>query len=254
MRVHQHRPIQGRVKTVSVKREGDRWFVVLSCDDVPTEPLPETGSAVGLDMGVEHFATTSDGEHLPNPRHGQALADELAQAQRHLATFGKRKQARDRTKPHREAARKVAKLHRKVQRQRRDHHRTTALALVREHDTIAVENLNIAGMTRSPEPKPDPDQTGAYLPNQAAAKAGLNNSILDAGWGSSSESWRTKLKRLVAAWSRWMPATPPAPAPTVGTWTARTASPKPASCVCAVDAARTRTWLAVGGVTEEECR
>lgn len=183
IKVHQHRPVEGRVKTISVTREGDRWFVVLSCDDVPTEPLPDTDSHVGLDMGVEHFATTSDGGHLPNPRHGKRIADELATAQRHLAIFPKCRRARDRTKPHREAARKVAKLHRKVQRQRRDHHHKTALTLVREHDTIAREDLNIAGMTRTPAPKSDPEQVGAYLPNQAAAKAGLNNSIHDAGWG-----------------------------------------------------------------------
>jgi putative transposase len=47
---------------------------------------------------------------------------------------------------------------------------------------IALENLNTAGMTKCPAPKPDPDQPGVYLPNQAAAKSGLNKSILDAGW------------------------------------------------------------------------
>lgn len=183
VRVHQHRPVQGTVKTISVKREGDRWFVVLSCNDVPIEPLPETGRTTGIDMGVAHFATTSDGEHVPNPRHGQQLADELTAAQQHFATFPKRKRARDRTKPHRAAARKVAKLHAKVARQRADYHHKTALALVRSYDTIAHENLNIAGMTRAPEPTPDPEQPGAFAPNGAAAKAGLNKCILDAGWG-----------------------------------------------------------------------
>ncbi|MEO3883869.1 transposase [Nonomuraea sp. B5E05] len=52
IRVHQHRPVRGQVKTISVKREGSRWFVVLSCDDVPAEPLPATGVATGIDMGV----------------------------------------------------------------------------------------------------------------------------------------------------------------------------------------------------------
>ena len=47
---------------------------------------------------------------------------------------------------------------------------------------IALEELNIAGMTRRPTPKPDPHNPGGYLPNRAAAKAGLNKSILDAGW------------------------------------------------------------------------
>ncbi|MBA8826969.1 putative transposase [Saccharopolyspora lacisalsi] len=183
VRVHQHRPVRGRVKTVSVKREGTRWFVVLSCDEVPVEPLPETGNTAGIDMGVVHFATTSDGQHVENPRCGRRLADELAEAQRHLATSPTRKRARDRTKKHRDAARKVAKLHAKLRRQRADYHHKTALALVGSYDTSAVEDLNIAGMTRTPAPKPDPDQPGTFLPNQATAKAGLNKSILDAGWG-----------------------------------------------------------------------
>ncbi len=54
--------------------------------------------------------------------------------------------------------------------------------LVSGCDVIALEDLNIAGMTRRPAPRPDPDNPGAYLPNQAAAKAGLNKSILDAAW------------------------------------------------------------------------
>jgi len=57
VRVHQHRPVQGRVKTISVKREGRRWYVVLSCDDVPASPLPAAGREVGLDIGVARFAT-----------------------------------------------------------------------------------------------------------------------------------------------------------------------------------------------------
>jgi putative transposase len=181
IRVHQHRPVRGRVKTISVKREGRRWYVVLSCDDVPTEPLPDTGTVIGIDMGVTHFLTTSDGEHLANPRFLQAAADELAEAQRHLATFPQR--TRRRTKAHRAAARKVAKLHGKIRRQRLDHAHKTAYALVRDHDVIAHERLNTAGMTRTPKARPDPEQPGSFLPNGAAAKAGLNRSILDAGWG-----------------------------------------------------------------------
>jgi putative transposase len=65
---------------------------------------------------------------------------------------------------------------------RRDFHHKTARALVNTSDAIALENLNIAGMTRRPAPKPDPGQPGGFLPNQSTAKAGLNKSILDAGW------------------------------------------------------------------------
>lgn len=180
IRVHQHRPVQGCVKTISVKREGNRWYVILACDEVPAEELSPTGAIVGIDMGVARFLTTSDGEHVANPRFLQAMADQLSEAQRRLAPFPAR--TRQRTKRHRAAARKVAKLYGKIRRQRADFHHKTARALVRDHDVIAHERLNTAGMTKSPAPKPDPDQLGGFLPNGAAAKAGLNRSILDAGW------------------------------------------------------------------------
>lgn len=180
VRVHQHRPVQGRVKTISVKREGTRWYAVLACDNVPAEELPPTGAIVGIDMGVTHFLTTSDGEHVANPRFLQAMADGLAEAQRRLATFPKR--TRQRTKRHRTAARKAAELHAKIRRQRADFHHKTARALVADHDVIAHERLNTAGMTKAPAPKADPRQPGGFLPNGAAAKAGLSRSILDAGW------------------------------------------------------------------------
>ncbi|MFF3892048.1 RNA-guided endonuclease InsQ/TnpB family protein [Streptomyces sp. NPDC001812] len=181
VRVHQHRPVKGRVKTISIKREGRRWYVVLSCDQVPAESLPATGSIIGIDMGVEHFLTTSDGVHIASPRFLGAVADDLAEAQRHLARFPQR--TRRRTKKHRAAARRVARIHAKIRRQRLDHAYKTALALVGDHDVIAHERLNTAGMTRAPKPKPDPETPGAFLPNGSAAKAGLNRSILDAGWG-----------------------------------------------------------------------
>ncbi|GAA3173310.1 MULTISPECIES: RNA-guided endonuclease InsQ/TnpB family protein [Streptomyces] len=181
VRVHQHRPVKGRVKTVSIKREGNRWYVVLACDNVPTEPLPATGRIVGIDMGVVHFFTDSNGEHKAAPRFLHHMAEELEKAQRHLSTFPQR--TRRRTKKHRAAARKVAKLHAKIRRRRLDHHHKAANELIRDNDVIGHERLNLAGMTKAPAPKPDPDSDGAFLPNGAAAKAGLNKSILDVGVG-----------------------------------------------------------------------
>lgn len=54
---------------------------------------------------------------------------------------------------------------------------------MREHDFIAHEDLEIRNMSKAPAPKPDPEQPGVFVPNGAAAKAGLNRSIADAGWG-----------------------------------------------------------------------
>jgi putative transposase len=182
VKVHQHRPVAGRVKTVSVKREGRQWYVVLACDEVAAEPLPATGAACGIDMGVTHFLTTSQGAHVENPRHGKRNADALAEAQRALKAFPRRKRE-TRTTKHRRAVEKVAELHRKVRRQRLDHAHKAALCLVRDYDQIAHERLSIANMVRTPKPKPDPETSGAFVANGAASKAGLNRSILDAGWG-----------------------------------------------------------------------
>ncbi|WP_405483500.1 RNA-guided endonuclease InsQ/TnpB family protein [Streptomyces sp. NBC_00009] len=182
VRVHQHRAVAGRVKTVSVKREGRQWFVVLTAEQVQPEPLPATGSVVGIDLGVASFLADSGGGFVPSPRHGAKGAAKLEAAQQALSRFPcvRRDQ---RTANHRRAVEKVARLHRKVRRQRLDHAHKTALDLVREHDVIAHEDLKIRNMVRRAAPKPDPDTSGAFLPNGARAKAGLNRSIADAGWG-----------------------------------------------------------------------
>ena len=65
---------------------------------------------------------------------------------------------------------------------------------------IAMEELNMAGMTRRPAPKPDPDSPVAFLPNQAAAKAGLNKSILDAAWSQFTAILVGKAEELAGGW------------------------------------------------------
>ncbi|MFF4773771.1 RNA-guided endonuclease InsQ/TnpB family protein [Microtetraspora fusca] len=171
VRVHQHRPVLGRVKTIGIKREGFRWYVVLSCDDVPAHTLAATGAVVGLDMGVASLVTTSDGTHLTNPRHLQASAGRLAAAQRDLA---RKKRG---SKRRRKAAARVAALHATVRRQRLDGAHKAALALVRDYGLIVHEDLRIANMTRSAS------GTVQAPGRNVAQKSGLNRSILDAGWG-----------------------------------------------------------------------
>ncbi|MFB6522704.1 RNA-guided endonuclease InsQ/TnpB family protein [Streptomyces sp. NPDC056401] len=182
VKVNQHRAVVGKVKTVSVKREGRKWFVILTAEQGKPEPLPETGSVVGIDLGISNFLADSDGEFVPNPRHGRRAAAKLKAAQQALAGFPGCK-GRERTANHQRAVEKVAGLHGKVRRQRLDHAHKTALALLRAHDFIAHENLKIRNMRKAAAPKPDPGRPGTFLPNGAAAKTALNRSISDAGWG-----------------------------------------------------------------------
>ncbi|MFC7919048.1 RNA-guided endonuclease InsQ/TnpB family protein [Streptomyces cinereoruber] len=177
VKVNRHRPVAGKVKTVSVKREGRKWFVVLATEQTRLEPLPATGSVVGIDMGIANFLADSDGGFVPNPRHGRTAADKIEAAQRALGRCERGSKRR------RKAARRVAALHREVRRRRLDHAHKTALDLVREHDLIAYEDLGIRNMSAAPAPRPVPGRPDAFLANGAAAKAGLNRSINDAGWG-----------------------------------------------------------------------
>ena len=95
VKVHAHREVAGRVKTIQIKRQGRRWMLVLSCDDVPTNPLPVTGRQAGIDVGIVSFATTSDGEHIDNPRWARASAVRLAAAQQRLQRAKTRSNNRD---------------------------------------------------------------------------------------------------------------------------------------------------------------
>ncbi|MFF7438596.1 RNA-guided endonuclease TnpB family protein [Streptomyces sp. NPDC008122] len=182
VKVHQHRSVVGKVRTVSVKREGRRWYVILTAEQAQPEPLPATGGVVGIDLGIANFLADSDGGFVPNPRYGQRGTAKLGAAQQALSRFPRVRRGK-RTRNHRRAVQRVADLHRKIRRQRLDHAHKTALDLVRRHGVIAHEDLKIRNMVKAPAPKPDPGRPGSFLSNGAAAKAGLNHSISDAGWG-----------------------------------------------------------------------
>jgi putative transposase len=173
VKVHQHRAVTGTVKTLTLKREHRRWYVVVVADAEP-EPLPDAGREVGVDLGVARFLTTSDGYVVASPRF-------LAESAGVIADLQRRKEQAQRGSGNRKRLRRaLAKEWRKVRNRRRDFHHKTARALVDTRDVIALEKLNTAGMTRRASPKPDGE--GGWLPNGAAAKSGLNKSILDAGW------------------------------------------------------------------------
>jgi putative transposase len=150
-----HRPLRGMPKTVTISREADGWYACISCADVPVQPLPPTGQETGIDLGIEAFATLSDGTRIFQPGWYRKTERALRTAQRRVS---RRKKGSNRR---RKAAQLLARAHQKVRRQRRDFHHKTALALVRANDVIFHEDLQTANM----------------LKNHHLAK-----SIQDAGW------------------------------------------------------------------------
>jgi putative transposase len=194
VKVHVHRQVVGQVKTIQIKRQGRRWKLVLSCDDIPTNPLPVTGRQAGIDVGIVSFATTSDGTHIDNPRWGRVAAQRLAAAQQRLARAKQRSNNRGRKRE------TVAARHRKITNQRKDFHHKQARTLVTRYDLLVVEDLQIANMLRRVKPVPDPDKPGQYLANGARAKSGLSRSISDAGWGRFISILRAKAEDAGRTW------------------------------------------------------
>src|SRR2546421_2589939 len=171
-----HRPVEGKIKTVTIKREVDQWFVTFSCEVEAPEKLPLSYEDIGIDLGVTHLATLSNGEMIEHPRYYRK-AKRVLEKRQHALSRKKRGSHR------RERARKlVAKAHRKIARQRKDFQQKESKKLIERYQLIVFEDIKTCNLTWKPKPKQD--EQGKYVPNGAAAKGGLNTSILDAGWGT----------------------------------------------------------------------
>jgi putative transposase len=175
IKIKLHRQIQGTIKTCSIKREGEHWYVCLACEVEATPRKPYTDDAIGIDLGVSKLATLSTGDVIENPRHSRKVEKKVAIAQQALS---RKKRGSNRRK---KAVKVVARLHRKVRHQRNDDLHKQSRWLVDTYETIVFEDIAPSNLSKRAKPKQD-EETGQYLHNGASAKSGLNKSILDAGW------------------------------------------------------------------------
>ena len=163
-----HRPMLGKPKTCTLRREGDQWFASLLCEVEVAEPAPRTGPVVALDRGVVNAVADSDGRIVEAPRHYREALWRLARAQKNLSR--KKKGSANRKK----AALRVARVHRKVTRQRAHFVHQLSAGYSKSHGIVVVERLQIGNMVK--------------------ANRGLARGILDAGWGMLVEQLRYKLR------------------------------------------------------------
>lgn len=201
------RPPVGAMKTCTIKRETNHWFIIFICEVEQEIVYHPSEEAVGIDLGLLHFATLSDGRTIENPRHLRNSETKLKKLQKALS---RKKRGSTRR---RKAAQQVGKAHRHIRNQRKDFHHKEARKLVTTYQTVVFEKLAPSNMSKRPKPKQD-ETTGHYLPNGASTKAGLNKSILDAGWGQFQQICVNKAE---CAGSRILFVSPGTPARCVAT-------------------------------------
>ncbi len=177
-------PEGAQPSTVTVSQDAaDRWFVSLLVEDPGIRPLPDAEAAVGIDAGLNHLLTLSTGEKITNPRHERRDRKRLAKSQRELS-----RKARGNGSNRAKARRKVARIHARIADRRRDHLHKITTRLVRDNQTIVIEDLSVRNL----------------LKNRNIARA-----ISDAAWSDFRSMLEYKAQwygREVIAVDRWFPS------------------------------------------------
>lgn len=175
-------PVGTVPSTVTVSQDAaGRWHVSMLVE-TSVARLPAANNVVGVDAGIESLLVLSTGEKIANPRYERRDRERLAKAQRNLARKAKGSANRDRTR------RKVARVYARITDRRRDHLHKVTTRLVRENQTVVIEDLNVSGMIK----------------NRSLARA-----ISDASWTQFRELLEYKAQwygREVIAVDRWFPS------------------------------------------------
>ena len=138
-------PEGAKPSTVTVSQDAaGRWFVSMLCEDPTVIPLPAANTEIGIDAGLDHLVTLSTGEKITNPRNERRDRARLAKAQRELSRRASGEGA-NRAK----ARRKVAKIHARITDRRRDTLHKLTTRLVRENQTLVIEDLTVRNMVKN---------------------------------------------------------------------------------------------------------
>lgn len=167
LRIVVHRPVVGKHRTCTIKRDGDQWFASLAYLDEVAAPTPRVEPVVAIDRGVLNIVADSDGRIVESPRFLHQALRRLARAQR---TVSRRKKG---SKNQAKAKLRVMRLHRTVRRQREHFLHVLSHGYAKSHGTVVIEKLQIENMVKT--------------------SRGLARGIYDAGWGSFAQKLGYKL-------------------------------------------------------------
>ncbi|KAA0911355.1 RNA-guided endonuclease TnpB family protein [Pusillimonas sp. ANT_WB101] len=170
LRYRNSREVLGTVKNVTVSLSGGKWFVSIQTEREVEQPLPQSTTAVGIDMGIARFATLSDGSHL----------EPLNSFKRHETALRKAQQAMSRkttfSNNWKKAKARVQRIHSRIGNTRRDYLHKATSTISQNHAMVCIEHLQVRNMSKSGAGSTEKPGTNVR------AKSGLNKAILDQGW------------------------------------------------------------------------
>ncbi len=160
-------PPEGRVKTCTVEREGDRWFAVLTYEGPDPAPPPATPpvSPVGVDLGLSHLAALSTGEVFEPPKFLRWAEKRIQRAQRIVSRRKKGSHNREKAKV------RLGRCHAKVRDQRRDFAHKLTTGWAKSHDLIAFEDMDLRSHMEGAFPKSTVDAGWGMLRQMSQYKA-----------------------------------------------------------------------------------
>jgi len=150
-----HRPLKGQIKSITVKQNGQHWYVSVLCEQEDDKLMNEVNSVIGLDFGLHSFVTDSTGNRIESPKIYQKKLKDLKRRQRKLSRCMKGSNRRNKQRLH------VAKLHQKIKNIRKDFLHKLSRTIAKSWDVVGIENLNIKGIGKNRH---------------------LSKSIFDSGW------------------------------------------------------------------------
>ena len=141
VRVKKHRDFNGLIKSVTVSQTSSgKYFVSVLVNQENKEMLSKSNNEIGIDLGIKEFAITSDGKMIPNPKYLRKSEKRLRKLQKDLSRCQKGSKNREKCRI------KVAKQHEKITNQRKDFLHKLSTSIVRENQTIVLEDLKVKNM------------------------------------------------------------------------------------------------------------
>jgi len=162
-----HRPLKGKLKSITIKQTGQHWYVSVLCEQEDDVLMNEVNSVIGLDFGLHSFVTDSTGNRIESPKIYQKKLKDLKKRQKKLSRCMKGSNRRNKQRL------RVAKLHQKIANIRKDFLHKLSRTIAKSWDVVGIEDLNIKSIGK----------------NRHMAK-----SIFDSGWGFFIRCLEYKLK------------------------------------------------------------